>query len=191
MVLKCFEGFADNMEDAFVCKINHQFILKVFFFPPKKRSKVDYSASVPHHRYYWRKKGVWKNPKGHETHGEITMSKCCREQPEVEYYFFCEDLSNNPWMMRLIANGKSAVREKLIYIYIYIHTTFWRIPFHMPILLPFLHRSFEFSFSLLLIPNNNKYSLRAKYVPSTKRSSNAKAIMSDLRKIQVWCKNKY
>ena len=120
-MLKCFEGFADNMEDAFVCKINHQFILKVFFFPPKKRSKVDYSASVPHHRYYWRKKGVWKNPKGHETHGEITMSKCCREQPEVEYYFFCEDLSNNPWMMRLIANGKSAVREKLIYIYIYTH----------------------------------------------------------------------
>lgn len=37
MVLKCFEGFADNMEDAFVCKINHQFILKVFFFPPKKK----------------------------------------------------------------------------------------------------------------------------------------------------------
>lgn len=49
------------------------------------------------------------------------MSKCCREQPEEEQYFFCEDLSNNnPWMMRLIANGKSAVGEELkIYIYIY------------------------------------------------------------------------
>ena len=76
IVLKCFEGFADNVEDAFVYKINHQFRLRCFFFP--KRSKVDYLASVPHHRYYWRKKGFWKNPKGHETHGEITMSKCCR-----------------------------------------------------------------------------------------------------------------
>ena len=55
----------------------------------------------------------------------------------------------------------------------------------MPILLPFLHRSFEFSFSLLLVPNSNKYSQRAKYVPNTKRSSKAKAIMSDLRKIQI------
>ena len=34
-MLKCFEGFADNMEDAFVYKINHQFRLRFFFFPEK------------------------------------------------------------------------------------------------------------------------------------------------------------
>lgn len=57
-------------------------------------------------------------------------------------------------------------------------------------LLPFLHGSLEFSFSLLHFPNNSKYSQRAKCVPRTKKYSYEKDIMSDLRKIQSRCKNK-
>ena len=144
IVLKRFEGFADNMEDAFVYKINHQFRLRCFFFFPK-RSKVDYLASVPHHRYYWRKKGLWKNPKEHKTHGEITMSKCCRGQPEVECYFFCEDLSNNPWMIRFIANGKSAMGElKNIYI-LHFEGYHFTCPFSFPFFTDHLSSLFHYS----------------------------------------------
>lgn len=45
-------------------------------------------------------------------------------------------------------------------------------------------------FSLLLFPNNNKYSQRAKYLPQTKRCSYGKFMMSDHRKTQIWCKKK-
>lgn len=80
--------------------------------------------------------------------------------------------------MRLVANGKGAVREEQKNYTVKDTVSHALSPFLSSQIICVL-------FSLLPFPNINKYSWRAKYVPRTRRHSYEKDIMSDLRKIKI------